>query len=88
MKRVGNSTIQFRELHPYMFCEGYRVPKGNSGRYQLTFTTPQGLCPRTRPETFADPREQTRDLSWRSSIESKRDDQHDWAIFDDCSHTT
>jgi hypothetical protein len=44
MKRVGNSTIAFRELHPYMFCEGYRLPKGNSGRYQLTFTTPQGLC--------------------------------------------
>jgi hypothetical protein len=43
MKRVGSSTVQFRELHPYMFCEGYRVPKGNSGRYQLTFTTPQGL---------------------------------------------
>jgi hypothetical protein len=45
MKRVGSSTIQFRELHPYMFCEGYRVPKGASGRYQLTFTTPQGWFP-------------------------------------------
>lgn len=42
MKRVGNSTIQFRELHPYMFCEGYRLPRGNSGLYQLTFSTPQG----------------------------------------------
>ncbi|KAH9872050.1 hypothetical protein J1614_006310 [Plenodomus biglobosus] len=41
MKRVGSSTIQFGELHPYVFCEGYRVPKGSSGRYQLTFTTPE-----------------------------------------------
>jgi hypothetical protein len=45
MKRIGNSTVAFRELHPYVFCEGYRVPKGPSGRYQLTFTTAQGMCP-------------------------------------------
>lgn len=41
MKRIGHSTIQFRELHPYIFCEGYRLPRGKSGRYQLTFTTPE-----------------------------------------------
>ncbi|KAI8936850.1 hypothetical protein NX059_006087 [Plenodomus lindquistii] len=44
MKRVGPSTIQFGELHPYVFCDGYRVPKGPTGRYQLTFTTPEGTA--------------------------------------------
>ncbi|KAL6703356.1 hypothetical protein ACN47E_009774 [Coniothyrium glycines] len=39
MKRVGSTSIQFGELHPYVFCEGYRVPKTPTGRYQLTFTT-------------------------------------------------
>ncbi|KAJ4305343.1 hypothetical protein N0V90_000874 [Kalmusia sp. IMI 367209] len=43
MKRVGNCTIQFRELHPYMFTDGYKLPKGPSGKYQLTFTTPKGM---------------------------------------------
>jgi hypothetical protein len=42
MKRVGNATIEFRELHPYVFCDGYRLPKGPKNRYQLTFTTPDG----------------------------------------------
>ena len=42
MKRVGNATIQFGELHPYVFTEGYKLPKGPTGRYQLTFTTPEG----------------------------------------------
>jgi hypothetical protein len=42
MKRVGAATIQFRELHPYVFCDPYRVPKGPSNRYQLTFTDPEG----------------------------------------------
>lgn len=42
MKREGPSTIQFGELHPYVFCDGYRVTRGASGRYQLTFTTPEG----------------------------------------------
>lgn len=42
MKRVGSQTISFRELHPYMFTDGYKLPKGPSGRYQLTFTTPKG----------------------------------------------
>lgn len=41
MKREGPSTIQFGELHPYVFCDGYRVTRGASGRYQLTFTTPE-----------------------------------------------
>lgn len=44
MKRVGAQTIQFRELHPYMFTDGYKLPKGPSGKYQLTFTTPNGTC--------------------------------------------
>ncbi|KAH8732270.1 hypothetical protein GQ44DRAFT_721566 [Phaeosphaeriaceae sp. PMI808] len=38
MKRTGAATIQFRELHPYVFCEGYKVPKGSTNKYQLTFT--------------------------------------------------
>jgi hypothetical protein len=42
MTRVGTSKIQFGELHPYVFCDGYRVPKGNAGKYQLTFTSPEG----------------------------------------------
>ncbi|CBX99815.1 hypothetical protein LEMA_P074040.1 [Plenodomus lingam JN3] len=41
MKRVGPATIQFGELHPYVFCDGYKPPKGSTGRYQLTFTTPE-----------------------------------------------
>ncbi len=43
MKRVGHRTVAFRELHPYLFCERYRLPKGPSGKYQLTFTTMEGL---------------------------------------------
>lgn len=43
MKRVGASTtIVFRQLHPYVFCEGYKVPKSANGRYQLTFSSSQG----------------------------------------------
>lgn len=41
MKRVGSSTIQLRELHPYVFCDNYTPPRGPSGKYQLTFTSPQ-----------------------------------------------
>ncbi|KAH7077965.1 hypothetical protein BKA63DRAFT_275736 [Paraphoma chrysanthemicola] len=41
MKRVGAATIQFRELHPYVFCEPYKLPKGPTNRYQLTFTEPE-----------------------------------------------
>lgn len=43
MKRVGSSTVQFKQLRPYVFCEGFSPPKGPTGRYQLTFTTPQGM---------------------------------------------
>lgn len=43
MKRVGAATIQFGELRPYIFCDGYRLPKGPSGKYQLTFSTPDGM---------------------------------------------
>jgi hypothetical protein len=42
MKRVGRATIQFRELRPYVFHPGYTLPRGPSGRYQLTFTSPDG----------------------------------------------
>jgi hypothetical protein len=55
MKRVGASTIQFGELQPYVFCEPYKVPKGPTGRYQLTFTTPEGrLNLQTSSETATD----------------------------------
>ncbi|KAL5113540.1 hypothetical protein ACEQ8H_008579 [Pleosporales sp. CAS-2024a] len=37
MKRTG-ATIHFRELHPYVFCEGYRLPKDSHNKYQLTFS--------------------------------------------------
>ncbi|KAK7180285.1 hypothetical protein PSPO01_13701 [Paraphaeosphaeria sporulosa] len=50
MKRVGAQTVSFRELHPYMFTDGYKLPKGSSGRYQLTFTTPNDA--RSFMETF------------------------------------
>jgi hypothetical protein len=56
MSRVGSSTIQFGELHPYVFCDGYRVPKGSTGKYQLTFTTPEGmllLCSCSEADTDA-----------------------------------
>jgi hypothetical protein len=48
MKRVGKATIQFGELHPYVFCDGYKLPKGVTNKYQLTFTTPEGK--RSHPE--------------------------------------
>lgn len=41
MKRVGQMTVQFKDFHPYVFCEGYKPPRGPSGKYQLTFTTPE-----------------------------------------------
>ncbi|KAH6616748.1 hypothetical protein C7974DRAFT_51499 [Boeremia exigua] len=41
MKRVGSTTVVFRQLHPYVFCEGYKLPKGPSGRYQLSFSAPE-----------------------------------------------
>ncbi|KAJ8109526.1 hypothetical protein OPT61_g7398 [Boeremia exigua] len=40
MKKVGSTTVVFRQLHPYVFCEGYKLPKGPSGRYQLHFSAP------------------------------------------------
>jgi hypothetical protein len=42
MKRVGAATVQFKELHPYVFCDGYRLPKGPTNKYQLTFTSSEG----------------------------------------------
>jgi hypothetical protein len=42
MKKVGPATIQFRELHPYIFNEVYRLPKGPTNKYQLTFSKPEG----------------------------------------------
>lgn len=48
MKRVGAATVSFKEFHPYVFCEGYRLPKGQTGRYQLSFSNPDGkLSPYT-----------------------------------------
>ncbi|EUC37028.1 hypothetical protein COCVIDRAFT_34451 [Bipolaris victoriae FI3] len=41
MKRVSPDTIQFEKLHPYVFCDSYRLPKGPTGKYRLTFTTPE-----------------------------------------------
>jgi hypothetical protein len=45
MQRISSSTIQFGELHPYVFCDGYRVPKSAAGKYQLTFTSAEGMLP-------------------------------------------
>lgn len=42
MKKVGSTTVVFRQLHPYVFCEGYKVPKASNGRYQLNFSSSQG----------------------------------------------
>lgn len=49
MKKVGPCTIMFRELRPYVFCQGYSVPKATGdktgkgrGRYQITFTSSDG----------------------------------------------
>ncbi|ORY17790.1 hypothetical protein BCR34DRAFT_596663 [Clohesyomyces aquaticus] len=39
MKRVGSKTVQLQAMHPYVFCPGYTVPHGTSGKYQLTFTS-------------------------------------------------
>ncbi|RMZ71613.1 hypothetical protein GMOD_00006747 [Pyrenophora seminiperda CCB06] len=42
MKRITPDTIEFQKLHPYVFCDSYRVPKNAKGKYQLTFTLPEG----------------------------------------------
>jgi hypothetical protein len=42
MKLAGPATIQFRELHPYIFNEVYRLPKGRTNKYQLTFSKQEG----------------------------------------------
>lgn len=49
MKKVGPCTVMFRELRPYVFCQGYSVPKAvgdktgkGRGRYQITFTGSEG----------------------------------------------
>jgi len=41
MKRVGPETIQFEKLHPYVFSDSYRLPKGPTGKYRLSFTSPE-----------------------------------------------
>lgn len=43
MKKVGSTTVVFRQLRTYVFCEGYKVPKGPSGRYQLNFSASEGM---------------------------------------------
>ncbi|KAF2633736.1 hypothetical protein BU25DRAFT_328673 [Macroventuria anomochaeta] len=50
MKKVGLTTVVFRQLHPYVFCEGYKLPKGPSGRYQLNFSASEDA--RNFIETF------------------------------------
>ncbi len=52
MKKVGSTTIVFRHLHPYVFCEGYKVPKSPSGRYQLQFSAPEGRPFSQQPQVF------------------------------------
>lgn len=42
MRMVGPATIRFRELHPYIFNEVYRLPKGSTHKYQLTFSKQEG----------------------------------------------
>jgi hypothetical protein len=76
MKRVGSQTIAFRELHPYMFTDGYKLPKGPSGKYQLTFTTPNGKLHYLH--TFPDSANsrKTREASWKPSIRSGFDKQY------------
>jgi hypothetical protein len=54
MRRVGSSTVQMRELHPYVFCEGYKPPKGASGRFELTFTNSEGMSASNPPGLNAD----------------------------------
>ena len=55
MKRLNSCTILFRELHPYVFTDGYKVPKHPSGKYQLTFTTSKGMSTYQRPVHVANP---------------------------------
>jgi hypothetical protein len=43
MKRVGPDTIQFEKLHPYVFSDSYRLPKGSTGKYRLSFTSSEGI---------------------------------------------
>ena len=44
MKRADPTTVVFKQLRPYVFCEGYKLPKDSNGRYQLTFSAPEGMC--------------------------------------------
>ena len=72
LKRIGSTTIQLRELHPYVFCDGYTPPRGPSGKYQLTFTTVEGkLCKVTMMVYHTNPM-QTVAASWKPSTISKR----------------
>ena len=50
MKKVGSTTVAFRHLHPYVFCEGYKLPKSSTGRYQLKFSASEDA--RNFIETF------------------------------------
>lgn len=46
MKRTSPETIEFQKLHPYVFCDSYKVPKSSKGgKYQLTFTLAEGMFP-------------------------------------------
>lgn len=43
MEDMGHGSVQFRELHPYVFDQEYVVPKGPTGKYTVTFTSQAGM---------------------------------------------
>lgn len=71
MRRVGAATIQFRELHPYVFCDGYKLPKGPTHKYQLTFSQPEGRHMLFRIHDQDADHIQMHETSWTCSIPSE-----------------
>jgi hypothetical protein len=86
MKRVGSQTIAFRELHPYMFTDGYKLPKGPSGKYQLTFTTPNGKLHYLHILLVSANSRKMRETSWKPSIRSGFDKQRLQIQYQDAQH--
>ncbi|EON64590.1 hypothetical protein W97_03823 [Coniosporium apollinis CBS 100218] len=39
MTRLGSKVIEFMDLHPYVFTNGYKPPRGLGGRFELRFLT-------------------------------------------------
>ncbi|KAJ9645956.1 hypothetical protein H2199_002999 [Coniosporium tulheliwenetii] len=39
MTRLGSKAIEFMDLHPYVFTNGYKPPRGLGGRFELRFLT-------------------------------------------------